>query len=165
MSKMFFDRQLVIDAIGRVRAAALAKMGAFVRRSAKSSIRKRKRISDPGSPPSSHTDLLKQFIFFGYDTTAASVVIGPEKLNQQTDYSPDRGTIPAALELGGTVVVRTRNRRRDRNLVVKRVVKIKARPYMRPALEANMSKFPQLFGDASPYFGIGPQVAGEKAVA
>jgi hypothetical protein len=86
----------------------LSKFGAYVRTAAKSSIRKRKRASAPGSPPSSHTGLLKRFIYFGYDTAARSVVIGPVPLNQVSfteDMRPVRGTVPESLEYGGTAYV------------------------------------------------------------
>jgi ribosomal 50S subunit-associated protein YjgA (DUF615 family) len=75
----FFDRKIVIDAMDRAARNVLSKFGAFVRQRAKSSIRQRKRASDPGKPPSSHTGVLKDFIFFGYEADRQSVVIGPTK--------------------------------------------------------------------------------------
>ena len=48
LREMFFDRQAVIDAVGRANAKVLSKAGAFIQRRAKSSIRKRKRVSDAG---------------------------------------------------------------------------------------------------------------------
>ena len=52
-----------------------------VRTTARHSIHKRKRTIAPGEPPSSHTGLLRRFIFFGYDRERRSVVIGPARLN------------------------------------------------------------------------------------
>ena len=63
--QLFFDRQAVISKVDAATRRVLSKFGAFVRRSAKSSIRKLKKPAPPGHPPSSHTGLLKKFIF-GY---------------------------------------------------------------------------------------------------
>jgi hypothetical protein len=94
---MFFDRRAVQEACDRGTRQVLSKFGAYVRTSAKSSIRRRKKASEPGHPPSSHTGLLKKFIFFGYDTVAKSVVIGPTLLARRS------GEAPEALEYGGYV--------------------------------------------------------------
>ena len=77
----FFDSKAVTGAVDKATRRVLSRFGAFVRRGAKSSIRKRKRVSKPGEQPSSHTGLLKKFIFFGYDRSRSSVVIGPARLN------------------------------------------------------------------------------------
>lgn len=86
---MFFDSPKVLRAADRATRRVLSRFGAFVRRAAKSSIRKRKRVSAPGQPPSSHTDLLKKFIWFGYDANHQSVVIGPVALNQKAGDAPE----------------------------------------------------------------------------
>jgi hypothetical protein len=102
VTKYFFDRRVVIDRIGRARAAVLSKAGAFIRRSAKGKIRYAKSPSKPGSPPHAHESKkggrdspLRELIFFAYDEQTNSVVIGP---------MPFRGTaiVPRVLELGGT---------------------------------------------------------------
>jgi len=135
---MFFDRKAVKGRLDRAARKVLSKFGAFVRRAAKSSIRKRRRASAPGEPPSSHTGLLKRFIFFGYDPGRRSVVIGPTRLNQKV------GDAPAALEHGGpsTVVEGPRRRRR------KRRVKVEARPYMGPAMEKELPGLPAMWRDS-----------------
>jgi hypothetical protein len=98
----FFDSKPVTEAVDRARIKVLAAQGAFVRRSAKSSIRKRKKPSLPGKPPSSHVGLLREFIFFSYDKSTDSVVIGPYKLNMSADNSiANRGSVPEILEHGG----------------------------------------------------------------
>lgn len=53
----FFDRKAVLAAVDKATLRVLSKFGAFVRRRAKSSIRKRKKASPPGQPPSSHSGL------------------------------------------------------------------------------------------------------------
>ena len=96
---MFFDTDRVKRAADTATRKVLSKAGAFIRTAAKSSIRKRKAISAPGQPPSSHTGLLKRFIFFGYDADRKIVVVGPMRLNQKV------GAAPEALEHGGQSVV------------------------------------------------------------
>jgi len=134
----FFDRRKVIRAADRANRRNLSKAGAFIRTAARHSIRKRKGASPPGSPPSSHTGLLRRFIFFGYERSRQTVVVGPMRLNQKA------GAAPAALEHGGTSVVVEGTRRRRR----KRPVRIRARPYMGPALAKEAPKFPKLWANS-----------------
>ena len=134
--KMFFDRQTVLKAVDTATAGVFSKFGAYVRQRAKTSIRKRKAASEPGQPPSSHTGLLKSFIFFGYDRPKKSVVIGPVRLgNKSGDALP-------ALEYGGTAKIRARKRKRNK------VVRIQARPFMQPAFEKEQTKLPALWANS-----------------
>lgn len=121
----FFDRAAVMAAVDPATRAALSRMGAFVRTRAKSSIRKRKKGSAPGSPPSSHTGQLRKLVFFAYDPAARSAVVGPLKWG--------KGEAPAVLERGG----------RDSEGRVYR-----PRPYMAPALEAERPNFAAAFRDS-----------------
>jgi hypothetical protein len=132
VKKLFFDRQAVISKVDAATRRVLSKFGAFVRMSAKSSIRKRRKTAPPGSPPSSHTGLLKKFIFFGYDTAARSVVIGPTRLHQ-------KGTseTPQLLEYGGKATLIRRGEKKH--------VTYQARPYMRPAFEKEKTKLPDMW--------------------
>lgn len=130
---LFFDRPAVANAVDRATRRVLSRFGAFVRRGARSSIRKRKAISQPGSPPSSHTGLLKRNIFFIYEPQRANVVIGPILLNTGTDA-------PALLEHGGSV---TRRRRKRRVRATYR-----ARPFMGPAFERERPKLPAMWKDS-----------------
>jgi len=132
---MFFDRKKVLRAADRANRQNLSRAGAFVRTTARHSIRRRKGASKPGSPPSSHTGLLKRFIFFGYDRRRQTVVVGPMRLNQKV------GNATEVLEHGGTSVVIQGLRRRRR----KRRVRIRARPFMGPALRKEAPKFPKLW--------------------
>jgi len=133
--QMFFTSKAVLSATDCATRRVFSRFGAYVRRAAKSSIRKRKRISRPGKPPSSHTGLLKRFIFFGYDPAKRSVVIGPVKLTHG-----GRGEAPSLLEYGGVTTLK-RNRKRKR-------ARFRARPYMGPALEKEKPKFPQMWRDS-----------------
>jgi len=131
MKAMFFDRKAVKNAVDRATRKVLSKFGAFVRTTARHSIRKRKAISQPGNPPSSHVGLLKRLIFFGYDTSRRSVVIGPTPLRGEAEAPP-------LLEYGG------RARRKDRK--GKPVMATyKSRPFMGPALEKERPKLPALW--------------------
>ena len=136
--EMFFDRKRVLRAADRANRRNLSKAGAFIRTAAKHSIRRRKAASAPGSPPSSHTGLLRRFILFGYERSRQTVVVGPMRLNQKA------GTAPAALEHGGTSVVVEGTRRRRR----KRRVRIRSRPYMGPALAKEAPKSPKLWANS-----------------
>lgn len=128
ITKLFFNKKAVRDRVDAGTRRVFSKFGAFVRRTAKSSIRKRKRASEPGSPPSGHTGLLKKFIFFGYDPGRRSVVIGPARLSRN-----GRGEAPALLEHGGT------------GKVGKQRAKYKPRPFMGPAFEKELPQLPAMW--------------------
>lgn len=132
----FFDRSAVLNAVTRAERQILSKFGAYVRTAARTSIRRRIRPSLPGQPPSSHTGLLRNFIFFVYDARRHSVLVGPVRLHQKA------GEVPATLEYGGTSAVFDRQLRRMRPIV------IKARPYMRPALAREQPKLPALWANS-----------------
>jgi len=128
---MFFDRKAVTSRVNKGVRKVLSKFGAFVRTGARHSIRKRKAISQPGDPPSSHVGLLKKLIYFGYDANRRSVVIGP---------TPLRGTAeaPPLLEYGGKA---RRRSRKGKNVMAS----YRARPFMGPAFEREKAKLPALW--------------------
>jgi len=130
--KMFFNSPRVMAAVDKGTRRVLSRFGAFVRQRAKSSIRKRKKPSAPGSPPSSHSGLLKKFIWFSYEPNRRSVVIGPARLGGR-----NRGDAPSLLEYGGTTTIRRRKRRRK--------VRIRARPFMGPSFEKERVRLPELW--------------------
>lgn len=76
---------------------ALSRAGGYLRTTAKRSIKNRAGASPPGSPPHSHSGLLKNFIFYRYDPGSKSVFVGPELLHR-----PRTGTLKS-LEFGGPV--------------------------------------------------------------
>jgi hypothetical protein len=127
---LFFDRAVVTGAVDKATRKALSKFGAFVRQSARTSIRKRRATSEPEQPPSSHTGLLKRNIFFVFSPETRSVVIGPILLNKRTDA-------PRLLEHGDTVMRRRRNRRVR--------MTYEARPFMGPAFEREQQQLPALW--------------------
>ena len=139
----FFDRKSLASSVDKATRRVLSKFGAFVRTGARSSIRKRKSASPPGKPPSSHVGLLKKFIFFSYEPSERSVVIGPALLNRPTSAA-DGLTIPQVLEEGGPTILQSRSRRARR----RRRVQVAKRPFMGPAFEAEIPKVDQMWKDA-----------------
>lgn len=129
----FFDRHVVMAAMGNARRKVLSKAGAFIRTTAKTSIRKRKKSAPPGSPPHSHEGSLRRLILFGYDRSSDSVLVGPVGFK--------KGTAPSVLEHGGDTVVLSRRGGRLRS----RTVKIAPRPYMAPALDKERPHLPLLW--------------------
>jgi len=137
IKSLFFDRPKVRKAVDRGKRRALSRAGAFIRQRARTSIRKRRRSSRPGEPPSSHTGLLRRFILFGYDRQRDSVVVGPVGFK--------RSRAPNVLEFGGRAVVEIGRPRRSGRQRKKRTVRIAARPYMQPALEKERSNLPAVW--------------------
>jgi len=161
---MFFDRKAVLGAVDRATRKVLSRFGAFVRTTARHSIRRRKAVSQPGQPPTNRTGTLKRFIWFAYEPAKRSVIIGPAKTNQvffDGDGRPVKGTVPEVLEDGGSIFVREvfkwgawrradlRSRRRLAGLPTRlRKVNIAARPYMGPAFAKEKPKLPSLWADS-----------------
>jgi len=154
----FFDRAAVRRRLDRRKRGLLSRAGSFIRTAAKSSLkrarqkglgemtaeereryeirraiarrkglrtpRRPERVSEPGQPPFLHVrpSPLKRLIYFAYDPARDSVVVGPLR------FGPAGAE---ALEYGGPVCVRRTGRTvRTR----RRRVRIRARPFMRPAL-------------------------------
>lgn len=157
MKDFFFDKQAVKSRMSKANRKALSKAGAFIRRRARSSLRRRKKTSQPGQPPSVHsTDgvaTLKN-ILFAYEPLSESLVVGPVRLNQKVFLGPDLGdgTVPQVHEFGASAKIRevkvghrwfTGVRRvRPGQPVRVRAVRYPERPFMGPALEAERDQIP-----------------------
>lgn len=131
----FFDRKAIIDRVPPAARKVLSKAGAFIWRRARTSIRpagKSNKISQPGQPPRDR-GVYRKTILFAYDAQNESVVIGPRADFRGTRQTP---RAPEALEFGGVV---------ERG---GKTFNYRARPHMRPALEAEADKFPQLFANS-----------------
>lgn len=134
--KLFFDKAKVLTASEKAEKKVLSKFGSFVRRDARKAIRKRKKSSKPGASPTNQTGLLKKFIFFVYDKTLGSVLVGPAKLNT----SKHQNTLEV-IEAGGKVIVE-----KDREPME---VDYAARPFMAPAFQSNKNRhMPGMWKDA-----------------
>ncbi len=130
---LFFDRALVIRAVDKAKRKTLSRAGAFIRQSARTSIRPRRGTSRPGRPPYSHEGSLRKLILFGYDPQTESVVVGAVGFR--------KSIAPHVLEFGGfTAQPKWWRRKRKRARI-----RIKARPYMGPALERERDKLPWLW--------------------
>lgn len=151
---LFLDRAELDRRIDAGRRRALGRQGAYVRRRARTRVlRRRKRPSQPGRPPSVHASgfaSLRNIVFF-YDPRTDSVVVGPRKLNQRQQDWIDVGslTVPQIHEHGGVVMIRETSRdggrtwwRRDMRRNARKEEKhrrrraiYKPRPFMAEALE------------------------------
>lgn len=157
MKEFFFDKQAVRDRMSKANRRALSKAGAFIRRRARSSLRRRKKPSPAGQPPSVHTSdrvaTLKN-ILFAYEPENESLVVGPVRLNQSTFMGPilDSSTVPQVHEFGSTIKVREAKvgkrwrmgakRGKPNQPVRVRSAQYPARPFMGPALEAEKDHIP-----------------------
>ena len=152
----FFDRDAVIRRLGPAKAAVYRRAGGTLALIMKRSMRRRKTASAPGSPPHSHLGLLRERIFFAFDSARDSVVVGPQKLNSTKQLAS--GTVPELLDEGGTVQVhevlmqggwwRTgKNQRLNLGSMQTRTrtVRIKARPFTQPALGVMKDRYARLF--------------------
>ncbi len=130
----------VTRAFDPMKRQALGAAGRYIRVAARSSLRKRKSVSVPGHPPSSHEGSLRRLLLFAVDLSRETVVIGPIPFRE--------GTAPAILEAGGRVTAKRtlwvrgpsgRNARgrftagRARKVDRGAGLQYKARPYMGPA--------------------------------
>lgn len=151
----FFDRKAVRDQVGRAKAAAFARAASFVWTRAKRSIRKRKKASKPGQPPSSHEGSLRRLYLFAFDPRTESAVVGPAAFG--------KGVVPELLEYGGKGEVREyqlsggrwvkggnpllKGNRLGRSQRVRKY-RIAARPSAAPALAAERANIAMQFRDA-----------------
>ena len=157
VKELFFDRAVVRDRMSRANRRALSKAGAFIRRRARSSLRRRKKPSAPGQPPSVHTSdrvATLRNILFAYEPESESLVVGPVRLQRSTLLGPDLGsdTVPQIHEFGATVQVREVQVGRQWRLRAKRgqtthQVRVRSvlypeRPFMGPALDAERDHIP-----------------------
>ena len=155
----FFDSAAVIKAVDKATRRVLSKFGAFVRTRAKTSIRKRKGVSPPMGPPYSHVGTLRKFLFFSWDSSTRSVVVGPERVSGTKDSDA-----PHRLEYGGNVagngreIFITNAVGRDARgryasqgktkVVLNGTLKYKPRPFMGPALQAELPGLPAMWRDS-----------------
>lgn len=149
--RSFFDRPAVVKALDKAERRGHLRLGAFVRTRARSSLRKRKKPSQPGSPPSMHVGHIRKFLYFVYDPATKSVVVGPALLGAQSGT-----TVPEVHEHGGELDQKeyqlsggrwVRYKPGGDKVRATRLVDAKypPRPYMKPALDAELPKAPEHF--------------------
>ena len=100
---MFFDKPKVERAIDKATRKNMSRLGAFIQRRARSSIKRRKKYttnSKPGKPPFNHSNSkfasLKNIWFF-YDKWTETGVVGPVQFGKQRSM-----TVPQLMEFGGS---------------------------------------------------------------
>ena len=130
VKNMFFDRIKVQRHLDTRSRKVLSRFGAYVRQTAKSSIKRRKGTSAPGNPPFSHVGTLKRHIYFAFDPQSRSVVIGP------VIFPGKSGKALPALEYGGKSVRNDGQR-----------INIQARPFMGPAFSNELAGLSNIWSE------------------
>lgn len=151
-----FRRREIDAAILQAQRQSLTRAGAYVRLTArrsikpagKRSLKDRRRqglrgyrdptISRPGSPPRLHTRAANnlRMIRFAWEPRIRTVVVGPVLFKMAGGVR-----IPQVLEHGGRSTVR-------RRFAGRQSVRIRRRPFMQPALQKEMPQFPKLFANS-----------------
>jgi len=114
----------VLDRVGRANFKNLGHAGATVRLIARQSIRKRKKASPTGTPPSTRKGQLRRAILYKVEKERATVVVGPD--------ANIVGTAGKAHEFGG----------RYKREVYPR------RPFMGPALAKVRDRLPEMWANS-----------------
>ena len=137
--KLFFDRFKVIQATEKAERKQLSRFGFRVRRRARDLLRKPRngKSAPPGQPPRLDTGLLRDFVFYVYESSRRSVVIGPALLNGR---SWSNVTVPELLENGGWAIPRATSFRKH--------AFYRPHPYMAPAMQTELKKLPPNWRDA-----------------
>ncbi len=156
LKKAFIDRQKINRAAERAEARSMVKSLAFIRRRARTNVlRRRKKVSRPGQPPSVRSrdsQRSLKFILFAYDRATNSGVVGPVKLSDRSYAVQAQDAVPGTLEKGGVMVyseesvdgkrwrLQRRSRRDSRKKQKRRRrVQVQPRPFMSVALEREMA--------------------------
>jgi len=148
----FFDRPGVLSATDRTTRKNLSKFGAFLRAAIRTRLKYGEDISQPGGSPVIHKTMsrpgkvsaktgktgkpqsvspLRELVFFAYDESRKSVVVGPARLQGKP------GNAPAALEYGGPSVIKDGDGTRT--------VTIRPRPYLAPSFEQVKKELPGIW--------------------
>ena len=132
--KSFFDTAAVEAKLPIAARQALSKIGAYVRRVMQNRVGKdgKGQSAPPGQSPFKHAGQLHDLIFFAYDETSRTVVIGPAAFKD--------ATAPRVLEFGGEETITTRGpRRKDGTREIKqRQAHYKGNPFAAPSLAASI---------------------------
>lgn len=140
---LFVDRPAVRQAVEKARKKNLIRWGALTRKIARNSLRRRKKSAQPGNPPHTHSPAPNlKTIYYAFDTQTKTVVVGPVLLGSNAG-SP----LPEKIQKGGVVIQRVGTRRKPKL----RRTRMRAFPFMGPAMEKSADTAPDLFRDS-----IGP---------
>ena len=153
-----FDAQKVLAAAERGNRRAMFRAGGYVRRVARSSIRKRKRSSSAGKTPHGHTGELKRSIQFGVEP--GGVIIGPAAISSSSNkFTAGPAPISETLEYGGEIKIKEVYHKGHwvRRTLAKNVtglrtrtrkVRVAPRPYMGPALKTSLPTVSQFWANS-----------------
>lgn len=134
MGRPRFDAQKVMSRVWRANVRNLGRAAALVRTIARRSLRRSKRKSNPGEPPRVHSKhpygTLKN-IRFQVDGQLQAAIVGTVRFD-----AASANNIPEVLEKGGVVKYSQKQ------------FNIQARPFMGPAHEIAMKKYPQFWKDS-----------------
>ena len=104
--RWFLDRPETIEKIGKRQARAMMRIGAWMRKTMRRSMRKGtgpQPHSLPGEVPRWHNaGQIKRNIDFSYSPSLRSLVVGPIKLPINSKVRPVSKTVPQLLNEGGT---------------------------------------------------------------
>lgn len=166
--KSFLNTERVRAAMARGKKRGLGKFGGRLRLRSKHSIRKRKKSSPPGEPPSAHQSGGLRLIFYAWDDRTESVVVGPINFKSK---NIGEGVVPKLLETGGEITraVPVKNEKgriasdaqkaafvrkiKDGSIVVPDRLRksmtfhYRGNPYMNPAYEDEAPNFPKCFAN------------------
>jgi hypothetical protein len=169
-SRSFFDKEAVLSRVDAAKRKKLSRAGAMLRQTARRSMRRRKKPSRPGSPPSAHSQspehprgaLLKERLFFAYDQANDSVVVGPEQLGR-SDAAPLQefgGTVRTYLprktvkrKISAKALAALRRKRANGSLkivrkpLVARIAKVRPRPFMGPPDRVTRPRYVGVWAD------------------
>ena len=116
MAQIEVDDDLVLDLIEQSKGRSLRRVGFATRQTAMESIVDGAGPSQPGSPPNSHTGVLRRSIRYEYDQITSTMTAGPILLSRRS-----RDAVEAMESGGQSYDVRGR------------IVRVRARPFMSPA--------------------------------
>ena len=129
------------SSVSRNGKRVLGRTGAYSRKVMKNSIKSRKRgSSPPGTPPYSHTGLLKQFILYQV-LGDESVIIGAALLPRMR---PQSVSAPELLEQGGVVTRLARGRGGTKRT---QRAHYQPRPFAKPALGITTERLAHLLAE------------------
>lgn len=123
-TRLEFDEKSLLAKVAKASIDVLRRMGAYVRKVARSKVKISPNPSPVGSPPNSRNGLLKRSILFGVEKQRQSVVIGPSEAII--------GTAASAHEFGGAY-------KKER---------YPKRPLMGPSLKESMPHLAKFWQDA-----------------
>lgn len=129
-------RQMTLGEMTHEQRQRYRMLQAIAKRKGKDPPLKPRMASKPGEPPRVRSGELKSQLFFAYDPSAMSVVVGPALLPGAIPPNSTQ-TAPELLEFGGIVTARG-----------KRWGYVAPRPYMGPAFDAAIPYFVNQWKDS-----------------